>query len=677
MNRFGNRTLTAVILTAVLLSAAVPVSGVEEIYVQDPSESAQDETIQEFSGSVQEETTQEIPFSGQEEMQRDNKMIPEEPGDIPEEEVFSGGDEVSEAEEAEGNEDLLNVPVPVVSYQTHVQNIGWQDYVKDGALSGTTGKSLRLEGLRVKVEGVEGLGIEYRAHVQNIGWQGYVADNDMAGTSGRSLRLEAVNIRLTGEAARDYDVYYCVHVQNYGWLAWTKNGGDAGSAGYAYRLEGIRIRILPKGSVAPEKEGLHGTSFYSASDGPSADSSIAGVAYNTHVQDHGWQEYSYNGGTAGTSGQSKRLEGIHIRLAGQPYPGGITYRAHVQDIGWQGWKSDGGMAGTSGQSKRLESIEIRLTGGMSEKYDVYYRTHVQTYGWLDWAENGQMAGTSGLSLRMEAIQIRLVPKGGEAPGPTARPSLVFDGRSKTVTSRIYSLGRSLSEVIPGLTRDRLLSWLGSHENDGYYRGTPYPQRANGTFILGRNGDCDNRNPKGDCGSVCGTDDSAGAAYMNCTGFVWHALWKASGMSRADGIGRIPSWSTVGAGDWPEFIRKNGIEHMTLQVSGDKISDLIEAAVTAKGPDGDLYLQKGDIIWFWTSPLAVSQADGLPAVGQPVPQTAYDECHVGIYWPSATDRKRWWDSIGLCRYLQKAYLQNDIHGIAPAAQSSSMTIVKTG
>jgi len=85
--------------------------------------------------------------------------------------------------------------------------------------------------------------------------------------------------------------------------------------------------------------------------------------------------------------------------------------------------TDGAQAGITGQSKRMEAIEIALTGTMASRYDVYYRVHVQTYGWLDWAKNGEMAGTSGLSKRMEAIQVVLVPKGGNAPGSTSRPSV--------------------------------------------------------------------------------------------------------------------------------------------------------------------------------------------------------------------------------------------------------------
>lgn len=39
--------------------------------------------------------------------------------------------------------------------------------------------------------------VSYRTHVQRIGWQGYVSDGEMSGTSGRSFRLEGINIRLS------------------------------------------------------------------------------------------------------------------------------------------------------------------------------------------------------------------------------------------------------------------------------------------------------------------------------------------------------------------------------------------------------------------------------------------------------------------------------------------------
>lgn len=148
---------------------------------------------------------------------------------------------------------------PTVSYATHIQNIGWQDAVTDGTLSGTVGKSLRLEGITIK-SGIDGLGIEYAAHVENLGWQDYVADGTVAGTEGRSLRLEAIKIQLTGAEADNYDVYYRVHVENLGWLGWASNGAEAGTTGYGYRLEGIEIKIVEKGTAFD----TGGESFYNA-----------------------------------------------------------------------------------------------------------------------------------------------------------------------------------------------------------------------------------------------------------------------------------------------------------------------------------------------------------------------------------------------------------------------------
>lgn len=146
---------------------------------------------------------------------------------------------------------------PSVSYRTHVQNMGWQDFVSEGAVSGTSGKGLRLEGIEVKLDnpGYD-LGISYQTHIQNIGWEGDTArgwksNGSMSGTEGLGYRLEGIQIKLTGSDASNFDIYYQVHAQNMGWLGWAKNGESSGTAGYGYRLEGIKIVIVPAGSGTP------------------------------------------------------------------------------------------------------------------------------------------------------------------------------------------------------------------------------------------------------------------------------------------------------------------------------------------------------------------------------------------------------------------------------------------
>lgn len=281
-------------------------------------------------------------------------------------------------------------------------------------------------------------GIEYEAHVQNIGWQGKRSNGAVAGTSGRSLRVEAVRLQLTGELANRYDIYYRAHVQNLGWLDWAKNGAEAaGSADASYRMECLEVRLVLKDSAAP---------------GSTAVPYVPGASlrYRVHVQNIGDQGMRSGGATAGTTGRSLRLENIRISVPGNAaVKGGVQYRTHVQNIGWQNWVSDGAEGGTHGRSLRMEAISIKLTGDLAKYYDVYYRVHAQNFGWLGWAKNGQDAGTAGFSYRLEALQVKLVAKGGTAPGSTG--NRFMDGTSMNADQR-----RMLQRIGSQSSRSRYL-----------------------------------------------------------------------------------------------------------------------------------------------------------------------------------------------------------------------------
>ena len=345
----------------------------------------------------------------------DTLYEPEETGEsIPETE--EADEPFSESEEEELLSSADETAAPSVIYSTHVQTYGWMNEASDGSVSGTVGKSKRLEAIKIRIEGDADLGVTYQTHVQTYGWLGWKNDNAPAGTEGQSKRLEAIRIQLTGSDKDKYDIYYCVHVQTYGWMNWVKNGELAGTEGQSKRLEGICIMLVKKGDPAPWYPGSAATE----TDGPA-------VLYRVHVQTYGWMSSVMNGVTAGTEGQSKRLEALTIELKNAPYEGSIQYRTHVQTYGWEtDWRNAGEESGTTGQGKRLEALQIRLTGEMAEHYDVYYRTHVQRFGWLGWAKNGESAGSEGYSFRMESMQIRLVPKGGDAPGSTANAFRSFN-----------------------------------------------------------------------------------------------------------------------------------------------------------------------------------------------------------------------------------------------------------
>ncbi|HFK9570499.1 TPA: C39 family peptidase [Enterococcus faecalis] len=342
----------------------------------------------------------------------------------------SSDDTETTLETSQSNEDTPVAPtkaeekVPDINYQTHIQDIGWQGVVKNGEISGTSRRSLRLEGIKMNISNSDLAGsVEYSTHVQEIGWQGYVKDNQLSGTSGKSLRLEAIQIRLTGEIANAYDVYYRVHIEDKGWLNWAKNSEFAGSQSAAKRLEAIQIKLVKKGEAAPEGSGK---AFLIGNEAKRPDEIKPTVNYQTHVQEIGWQGFVRNGESAGTSGKKLRLEAIKINLSDAALAGNIEYSTHVQSIGWQEKKKNGELSGTSGKKLRLEAIKINLSGDVSRYYDVYYRVHIQDKGWLNWAANGAPSGSQSASKRLEAIQIKIVRKGETAPKGSGKAFLVGD-----------------------------------------------------------------------------------------------------------------------------------------------------------------------------------------------------------------------------------------------------------
>ena len=89
-------------------------------------------------------------------------------------------------------------PNAKLSGDVHVQNKGWIHYdnIEHDTLLGTKGQSLRLEALKLKLTGVPDKTLCYEVHVQNIGWQGKKKDGETAGTTGKSYRVEAVKLWL-------------------------------------------------------------------------------------------------------------------------------------------------------------------------------------------------------------------------------------------------------------------------------------------------------------------------------------------------------------------------------------------------------------------------------------------------------------------------------------------------
>ncbi|MFS0775448.1 N-acetylmuramoyl-L-alanine amidase [Neobacillus sp. 3P2-tot-E-2] len=124
------------------------------------------------------------------------------------------------------------------------------------------------------------------------------------------------------------------------------------------------------------------------------------VVYEAHLENIGWQGPRRNGETAGTTGQSLRLEALTVRLENTDAQ--LVMEGHVENKGWTTVRTNGEIFGTIGEGLRLEAIRID-----SDQLTVLYRVHVQNIGWTDWKRNGEVAGTTGQALRIEAVEIKL------------------------------------------------------------------------------------------------------------------------------------------------------------------------------------------------------------------------------------------------------------------------------
>ena len=288
-------------------------------------EEKKDENVEESLDKEKKEVTEEpVEQSGLETIEKPAEVTSNETTELPKTES------TSETEEKPDEEPKKE---PSICYTTHIQDIGWQNQVKDGEMAGTEGQAKRLEAIKITLKDLSGVKIKYQTHIQDIGWQDWKYDGTLAGTEGQSKRLEAIKIEL--EESDKYSIMYRVHIQDIGWQDWRYDGEKAGTEGQSKRLEAIQIKIVDK------------------------QTSIS-VNYSVHVQDIGWQNLKTEEKIAGTEGQSKRLEAIKIELLTNIKNLKLKYRVHIQDIGWQDWVKDGEISGTEGQLKRLEAIQIRI-----------------------------------------------------------------------------------------------------------------------------------------------------------------------------------------------------------------------------------------------------------------------------------------------------------------------------
>ncbi|MDD8048133.1 MAG: lasso peptide biosynthesis protein [Thomasclavelia sp.] len=294
-----------------------------------------------------------------------------------------------------------------LTYQGHVQNIGWQTSVNQGEIAGTTGKSKRLEAVKVNLVTSLNMAIEGKYRSDNTGWTN--SENGQFGVTGKSKGLEAIRLNLTGDDASNYSIYYRVHVAGIGWLDWAKDGKSAGSDLYK-SIEAIQIKILDKTQNAP---GSTTKPFASVS------SDETHIECSAHVQNDGWLKPVSQENIAGTTGKGYRLEAFRAQIVGNDNLS-VNYESNIINSGWQSSVTDGVISGTTGKKNAISAIKMHLDGTDASNYSIYYRVHVAGIGWLDWAKDGQLAGNS-MYYNIEAIQVKVLENTAAAPGATATP----------------------------------------------------------------------------------------------------------------------------------------------------------------------------------------------------------------------------------------------------------------
>lgn len=136
---------------------------------------------------------------------------------------------------------LKSKPAPAphkIGYQAHVQDVGWQTPVFDGATAGTTGQSKRAEAFRIFTQ--DGTVIQ-QVDVFAAG-KGWITSKNpgkesVIGTTGQSRALYSIKILASRKTL------FRVHRQDIGWSGWfVADGKEKINPNDKKRIEAIEIK---------------------------------------------------------------------------------------------------------------------------------------------------------------------------------------------------------------------------------------------------------------------------------------------------------------------------------------------------------------------------------------------------------------------------------------------------
>ena len=138
---------------------------------------------------------------------------------------------------------------------------------------------------------------------------------------------------------------------------------------------------------------------------PHFEKSLPPLSYQTHVNREGWSSWIEDNQISNDISQNLNLQAIKIDYSDHK----IYYSVyHNEEEGWSEEVTAGQMAGTTGKSKPIYGMKVRLDEAGSKEFDIFYSMHKFDGTWTPWAKNGENLYSYGQKLN--AIQIKLESK---------------------------------------------------------------------------------------------------------------------------------------------------------------------------------------------------------------------------------------------------------------------------
>lgn len=142
-------------------------------------------------------------------------------------------------------------------------------------------------------------GVSYRAYTNTGGYLWWYHDGIQTGVVGSGSWVEAIQIQLTGQAEKNYDVYYSVTSSGQGKMGYAKNGEVAGTVDIGEKILAIEVVLVPKGTAGPQSTAPRYKSSVSGRLSVAENATVMfnedGSAYNGWLSDDFVRYYFENG----------------------------------------------------------------------------------------------------------------------------------------------------------------------------------------------------------------------------------------------------------------------------------------------------------------------------------------------------------------------------------------------